>query len=399
MAGLPEEMNKSIVSVYRSFVPELTTPIRIAWIFPTLDYGGAERQYLELARAIDKRLFDPHFILLNDRHRLLDDQYGRIDGVSIHIVTRRKSFDPRRLTDLVQLLRQVRPDLIHTVLPTANLWGLLAARLLGIRPCIGSLRSLHHSRWNRWYWIDRLSLKYLADAVVVNSDTVRENGVRMLGIKSEKILRIFNGFSAQSIPRRDRTSTLAALGVSRLDRPVLSIIGRLDANKSVGDVLCAVRILRKNGCPVTLLVAGDGVLRQSLREQVRRDGLDDSVFFPGPINPLHPLLGATDILICASRSEGFSNVVCEAIGLDVPVAVTDIPFFRELFGSGHLGFFFEPGNPESLAHALREMISDPQRTNQVAAQARAAVQSRFPLEAMVWAHQDAYRNWAGEKRP
>ena len=62
-------------------MPDDPSPIRIVWIFPTLDYGGAERQHLELACAIDKRRFDPHVVLLNDRRRLLDDQYGRIDGL------------------------------------------------------------------------------------------------------------------------------------------------------------------------------------------------------------------------------------------------------------------------------------------------------------------------------
>lgn len=340
---------------------------------------------------MDKRLFDPHFILLYDRHRLLDDQYGRIDGVSIHIVNRRKSVDPRRLSELIRLLRRLRPDLIHTVLPAANLWGLLAARWIGIRPCIGSLRGLRNRRLDRWYWVDRLALRYLADKVVVNSDVVRDNCIRVLGVRPDKICRIYNGFRPHVRSDGDRTSFLQSLGIHRGDRPVLSVIGRLDANKSVGDILSAVGILRDTGLPVTLLVAGQGTRLQRLRDQVRRDRLDDLVHFLGFVSRIPSLLQATDILITASQSEGFCNVIFEAMSLEIPVATTDIPTFRELIRPAKTGFVFEPRNPRSMAEVLREMLSDPQKCRQVARQAKMEVESRFSLDTMVHAYQEWYR--------
>ncbi len=371
-------------------------PIRIAWIFPTLDYGGAERQYLELAGALDKRMFDPHFVLLNDRHRLLDEQYGRIDGVSIHIVDRRKSLDPRRLTDLVRLLRQLRPDLIHTVLPTANLWGLLAARRIGIRPCIGSLRGLRHRRLDRWYWIDRLTLRYLADAVVVNSDTVKDNCIQMLGVKPRKIHRIYNGIRLPKIPEGDRAEFLQSLGIRNLDRPVLSVLGRLDANKSFGDVLAAVRLLLDRDRPVTLLVGGSGPCLSALQLQARRAGIENQVVFLGPVDDVPKLFRCTDLFVCASRSEGFPNVVLEAMASGVFVVATDISAHRELIQPKKTGVLFEPGNPGALAGAIENGLDHPDACQAVGRQARAEVQSRFSLDAMVRSYQDAYRQWMGK---
>ena len=60
-------------------------PIRIAWIFPTLDYGGAERQYLELARAMDKRRFDPLFILTTATASLTSNTAGSKEFQSISL--------------------------------------------------------------------------------------------------------------------------------------------------------------------------------------------------------------------------------------------------------------------------------------------------------------------------
>ncbi len=338
---------------------------------------------------MDKRFFDPHFVLLYDRHRLLDDQYGHIEGVSVHSVKRRKSVDPRRLSELIRLLRRLRPDLIHTVLPTANLWGLLAARWIGIRPCIGSLRGLRHSRLDRWYWVDRMTLRYLADKVVVNSDVVKDNCVRVLGVQSGKICRIYNGFRPHVLSNVDRTTFLRSLGISCPDRPVLSVVGRLDANKSVGDILSAVRILRKTGMAVTLLVAGQGIQSHQLKNQVRREGLEDRVFFLGFVSQIPLLLQSTDILVTASQSEGFCNVIFEAMSLEIPVATTDIPTFRELIRPGQTGFVFAPRNPQSMAKTIGDMLSNPQKMRQVAQQAKREVESRFGLETMV----SAYQNW------
>ncbi|NLH17886.1 MAG: glycosyltransferase family 4 protein [Phycisphaerae bacterium] len=340
---------------------------------------------------MDKRFFDPHFVLLYDRHRLLDDQYGHIEGVSVHSIQYRKSVDPRRLSELIRLLRRLRPDLIHTVLPTANLWGLLAARWIGIRPCIGSLRGLRHSRLDRWYWVDRLALRYLADKVVVNSDAVKDNCIRVLGVKSDKIFRIYNGFRPHVLSNVDRTTFLRSLGIPWPDRPVLSVVGRLDANKSVGDILSAVRILHQSGMPVTLLVAGQGIQSQQLKNQVRRDGLEGLVFFLGFVSQIPLLLQSTDILITASQSEGFCNVIFEAMSLGIPVATTDIPTFRELIRPGQTGFVFRPRNPQSMADVLREMLSNPSRRRQVAQQAKKEVESRFSLATMVNAYQEWYQ--------
>lgn len=338
---------------------------------------------------MDKRLFELHFVLLYDRHRLLDDQYGQIEGVSVHVLDTRKSPDPRRLSDLIRLLRRLRPDLVHTVLPTANFWGLWAARWIGIRPCIGSLRGLRRRFWDRWYWIDRLTLRHLADRVVVNSEAVKDNCIRVLGVEAGKVYRIYNGFRLHAAPDGDRTAFLRSVGVSSPDRPVVSVVGRLDANKSVGDVLSAVGTLRDSGLPVTLLVAGQGNQLPQLKNQVRRDRLNDLVFFLGFVSQIPLLLRSTDILVTASQSEGFCNVIFEAMSLEIPVATTDIPTFRELIRPGQTGFVFAPRNPQSMAKTIGDMLSNPQKMRQVAQQAKREVESRFGLETMV----SAYQNW------
>jgi glycosyltransferase involved in cell wall biosynthesis len=345
---------------------------------------------------MDKRIFDPHFVLLNDRHRLLDEQYGRIDGVSIHVVGHRKSFDPRRLTDLVRLLRQLRPDLIHTVLPTANLWGLLAARRIGIRPCIGSLRGLRHRRLDRWYWIDRLTLRYLADAVVVNSDTVKDNCIRKLGVKPHKIHRIYNGIRLPKVPDGDRTEFLQSLGVRSIDRPVVSVLGRLDVNKSFSDVLEAVRLLLDRDRPPTLLVGGSGPCLSALQLQARCAGIENHVVFLGPVRDVSMLFRCTDLFVCASRSEGFPNVVLEAMASGVFVVATDISAHRELIRHEKTGVLFEPGNPRALAEAIQKGLDHPDTCRAVACQARAEAESRFSLGAMVQSYQDLYRQWLGK---
>ena len=343
-----------------------------------------------MARAIDKRLFDPHFILLNDRHRLLDDQYGSIDGVSIHIVGRRKPLDPRRLLDLIRLLRRLRPDLIHTVLPTANWWGLWAARLTGIRPCIGSLRSLHHSRRSHWYWIDRLSLRYLTDTVVVNSNTIRDNCIRVMGVRADKVHRIYNGVRIPPIPQGDRAAYLQSLGLLHLDLPIVSVLCRLEKNKSVGDILSAVRLLLDRNRPVTLVVGGAGPCLADLQLQTHRLGLDGHVLFAGLVRDVPNLLQCTDLFVSASRSEGFPTALLEAMASGAFVVASDIAAHREMIRPGQTGTLFEVRNPGSLADAVQEGLDHPDVRCQIARRARDEILSRFSLDEMVGSSQSLY---------
>jgi glycosyltransferase involved in cell wall biosynthesis len=351
-----------------------------------------------LACAIDKRLFEPHFILLNDRRGLFDDQYGAIEGVKIHVVPARRSWDPRRLTDLARLLRDLRPDLVHAVLPAANLWGLWAARCADIRPCIGSLRGLRLRRTSRWYWIDRICLKHLAHVVVVNSDTIRENCIRDLGIRPDKIHRIYNGIRISPPPQADRAEVLRLLGVTAVDRPVLSALCRLDANKSVATILSAVRLVLDRGRPVTLIGGGTGPLLEDLQSQTRRLGLKDYVRFPGQIRDVPRLLACTDLFISASRSEGFENGVLEAMACGTVVIASDISAHREIIRPDENGWLFEPGNPQSLADAVVKALDNPESRRLAAERARAEVASRFNLETMVNSFQDFYRRLHSEIR-
>jgi phosphatidylinositol alpha-mannosyltransferase len=111
---------------------------------------------------------------------------------------------------------------------------------------------------------------------------------------------------------------------------------------------------------VSLVVVGEGHDREQLRllrpEERRRVVMLGAV----PNQELAPYHAACDVYVSpATGQESFGYVLVEAMAAGLPVVATDIPGYREVVRDGIEGLLVPPGDPGSLARAIREVLSDP----------------------------------------
>jgi L-malate glycosyltransferase len=104
---------------------------------------------------------------------------------------------------------------------------------------------------------------------------------------------------------------------------------------------------------VILLLAGDGPLRANLEALASELGIADRVRFLGWRADVGPLLESSDVFVLASRFEGMSNSLMEAMAAGVPALVSRIPENTVLIDDGESGLVFEVGDAAALAQALR----------------------------------------------
>ena len=86
---------------------------------------------------------------------------------------------------------------------------------------------------------------------------------------------------------------------------------------------------------------------------------------------MHCLVFATEV------PESFGRVMAEAMGCGIPVVASDLGAAREIVVEGETGFFFQPGQPKSLAEALRRILSDPEKAKQMGERGRQRAESLF----------------------
>ena len=373
------------------------TKIKLAYIIPTLNYGGAERQLMELCAHLDSGLFEIVIILLRDEDKLFKHIYRAKINTKIIKIKRNARFDVRKILELRRILNEEKPRIIHTFLPTANFWGCLAARLSG-RPqtIIASSRGMHYRFLDKWTLLNFISLNLLSDHLVVNSEAVKDNCTTLLRVKPDRITKINNGvivgngFIGPDKEYLRSQSTIADKGA-----PVIATIGRLDSLKGVDYLLEAAGILEERKIRANIVIAGEGPLRVRLEEKTKALGLTERVKFLGEIDNVAELLSITDIFVLPTLSEGCSNVILEAMSMGCAIVTTAIAANKELLEDDESGLLVPSKDPKALAEGLIKLMHDAQLRRRLGDRARQRVKEGFSVDKMVREYEKFYCRLTG----
>ncbi|RMG34485.1 MAG: glycosyltransferase [Planctomycetota bacterium] len=374
---------------------------RVLMLTPTLDRSGAERQLTLLATHLPRDRFDVEVVALV-RGGPYEEPLRR-HGVPVTVISKRHKFSPAAWQALRRLLREKKPDLLHTWLFTANAYGRLALPgLPGPRPkvvvcerCVDTWKAA----WQKG--MDRLLASW-TDALVANARSVADFYAEIVPALKGRIRVIPNAWApdsvwegasvgnARAIPDGERgTADLRTqLGLSPATR-LIGVIGRLAAQKRVRDLIWAFELLRHVVPDVALVIAGDGPQRVRL-EQFVRNVRCANVFFLGMRDDVPRILPQLTMLWQGSAFEGQSNAVLEAMAAGVPVVASDIPANRELIQPDRTGWLFPLGDSAALARLTRELLEQPDRLQQVARRAAQYVRQEHSLDAMVAAYVRLY---------
>lgn len=329
--------------------------IRVLFVLPNLQGGGAERVVLDLVRHLDRRAFRPCLFLLKDEGQLRESVPGDVPV---------RAGDPRRR------LRGQLPGLLDAVVGEARkndvVVGALeldatfaaygAARLAG-RPLVA--------------WVHTVLERFLAEkagrlraavarllyprfpVIVVPSAAVGAALRRSAGVAGERIVEIPNVLDLNRVMR------LAAdpLDVDLDGAPAVVAVGRLDFQKGFDLLLEAHAMLRRRGVDHRLAIAGEGPSRRDLEQKASNLGVADSVVLPGFLKNPYPLMQAARVFVLPSRFEGFPMVLLEALALGIPVVSTDCAAGpREILAGGRFGRLVPPEDPVALAEAIQEAL-------------------------------------------
>ena len=212
---------------------------------------------------------------------------------------------------------------------------------------------------------------------------------------------VWNGVDTERYrPRPDTGSLRRELGI-RPETPIVGSIGRLERVKGYDVMLCAFRLLLDGldgeSAPV-LVVGGEGAERPALERLLAELDLDGRVYFLGWRDDLHDLHAAYTLFTLSSRSEGTSISVLEAMSAGLCPVVTDVGGNRAVLGDHLVHRLVPPGNPEALARAWREALSDAARRKRDGASARQRVEDDFSALRMVREYEDIYSLGRGDSR-
>ncbi len=361
--------------------------LRICWIIPTLDEGGAEKQLCLLAKGIDRRAFEPLVVTLTRSGPRLLELQGH--GIPVVEINKRGKLDPFAYRRLTQAIRDFAPQVVQTWLYAANSYGRLAALharvpiILGGERCVDPWKGVSHGI------VDRYLAKRTA-GIITNSQSIADFYAAR-GIERKKFHIIPNGIEPLAVDPISRSEAAHRMGVDP-NRILIGTVGRLWLQKGHKDMIWAAEMLRILHESTSLVVVGEGPERQRLehyRDQVRAA---EEIRFIGHRSDAAQLLPHFDILWNASLYEGQSNTILEAMQASVPVIATDIPGNRDLIQHESTGLLFPASDIGALVKTTSRLIESAELRKNLAAAAKAKVETAFSARKMIERHEEFYKS-------
>jgi glycosyltransferase involved in cell wall biosynthesis len=293
------------------------------------------------------------------------------------------------LTTMVRL----RPHLVHAHNPTSLHYatlGKLACRARVVMTDHGQGRgSARHPSVREWQQ---------TDAVVAVSEAVAQR--REIPAIRNKMSIIRNGIEPAAA-RRERSALRADLGL-RDDAFVAIIVARIDGLKGHETLLRALGRVRDGDASLqtTLLVAGDGKERPAMEALASELDLGENwVRFLGFRSDAPDLLAASDLFILPSLAEGLPLSVLEAMAHGLPVIATPVGGVPEVVVPGQTGLLVPTEDPEALASAIAELISDKKQRRAFGAAGYERVLKEFSFEQMVQRYNRLYSDLRSNRKP
>ena len=359
---------------------------RITFLIRSLQYGGAERQLVELARGLATRGHRVTVLVCYPGGALEAELAG--SGVAIHSLNKRGRWDlPGFILRLVRAIRRSEAEVVHGYATVPNLFVSLIRPL--VRPCriVWGVRAsdvppdaydeVVHGTLRLLDW-----MAPTADLIIANSSA---GAARFLARPSiaNRVVVISNGVdTGRFAPRGASVSTLRAAWGIAPEAPLIGIVARLHPMKGHSVFLQAAARAIRQRAELRFVVVGDGAAdyQDALRRQASTLGLNESLGFVPARADVPEVYRALDLLCSASIfGEGFSNVLGEAMACGVPCVATDVGDARTILSD--LGAVVAPNDPQALSDALLHMLE--RRSSELTARCRARIVEQFSIERLV----------------
>jgi glycosyltransferase involved in cell wall biosynthesis len=372
--------------------------IRVAYIINSLRDGGAERQLLELLKAHDGNLFELSLVLMDGQNSELAS--GLVNDVFVMGIPANNNSNwlPRTLSYVnaikrtSEYLRKWKPDIAHAMLPAPCILGGIAASLANVPVFVRSPRSLlslYRSRTRVGTWLDQLLLRH-ADFTIGNSHAVSRELISVAKVVSNKCGTIYNGVDLDRFHPALSRSWRASVGWND-KHIVFGIVGNFSHSKRHSDFVKAA-VLISGGTPDArfVMLGADYGLRKEILSQIEASGLASKVHIAESTPHPEQVFAALDIYVCSSSSEGFSNVLLEAMACGKPIIATGAGGNPEAVIDGDTGFVVPVGSHQEIAAAAEILVHDPLRRREMGMRGRRRVEENFSLQKMTRATEQLY---------
>lgn len=369
--------------------------IRVVLVISNLEYGGAQRQVVELANHFDPSRVEVHVCSMSSYVPLAQEL--RIPRHRLHVIEKQSRFDVTVVPRLAGLLKRVRADVVQAFLFDAEIAVRLAGRIAGTRLVAGSERNANYSLKR----IQSLAYKFVgSDLIVANSSAGAEFHRRVIGDRRAMYRVIRNAVDLERFTPRSRDEARQRIGLDAADR-VVGMFASFKRQKNHPLFFAAAKRLKQRVPHFRMLLVGDelyagmhGSSEYKARTNALLDelGIRDCCVALGNRDDVDLLYPACDVTVLPSLFEGTPNVALESMACGVPVVATDVSDNAIVVPDGKAGFIVRLDDEDALADRLERLLTDQPLAERMAAEARRWASTEFTPALLAGRTEQAFRD-------
>jgi glycosyltransferase involved in cell wall biosynthesis len=366
--------------------------------------GGAEAFAVRLLQNLDASVFELAVFAMQGYESATEDSWVaqlQAQGITVlgrPLLTGATSQKVKTVcAALWASLGQFMPHILNSHSERADLLSVAAKRLHPLHPKI--VQTVHlDAQWQTRPWFGALFTQFIAplqfDAHMVVAEAIRQRlDQRPLArLLHKKAVLGYNGIDERWFQAENNHAAVPPPNFPKA-RPLIGAMGRLTEQKGFDDLLQALALVLPQ-LPVHLVIVGAGPLEAALKAQAQMLGMAAHVDFLGQRSDAQTILRQLDLFVSASRWEGFPTVIIEAMSQGIPVIATDIAGSRELVVNGQTGMLVPPRAPQQLADAIRDLLSNVQKAQTMATQAK-TLATQFTIQTTAVRYSEVYTKLMG----
>lgn len=348
--------------------------IRILFVGHSPYFFGAEQSFLTLLEGLDRNRFEPVVCLPGNLPEGILQTRLRDLGLKTYCIE-----SPERWIDFavnchpleglieeahtVDAYREIiineKIDLVYSNTIT-KISGALAAKLCNV-PHIYHVREILENHPLSSAFADATTFRivsHLSEHVITNSTFVQRYFEDLCC--RDRITTVYNAIESARFAKPERSLKLRQeLGLNK-NEPLIGILGTVHSHKNHEDLINALSVMKERGLAAKVVVIGH-IMRDYYEHLVcliERLGIKDQVLFLPFRDDIVDIIPDLDLLVVCSLAEPFGRTTIEAMAAGIPVVATDTGASPEIVVDGVTGFLVPLHNPERMADAIQEIVSD-----------------------------------------
>lgn len=365
--------------------------IKILYVLPKAEQGGAETQLLLLLRKIDYTKFKVHLGILYPGKEL-EQEFKNFKNIEIVNFHKKGPFDLGVYSRITRYARDNKINIIHTLMGNHHAYipAIFLPKITAIGGIMGTqYDELSFPEWAQVFLFEKLFTK-LQKIKLVSCSYAGKKLYIDKGFSEDHIEVIPNGFDYSNYEKGNPQKIRQEFSLK--GKIILGMVGRFIETKNHRTLLQSFNILHKKRKDCILMLVGSGDTQKDIEEEAHSLHLENKVVFTGNRKDIPDLLASMDIFVFPSISEGWPNVINEALAAGLPVIAYpagDIPHIIENKTNG----IIVDNDATEIANWIIKLLDDSELRNKLKKNAKQTLVGKYTVDSMVTQYENLYKRW------